>query len=143
MAAGSRTVRLLACLIPFAFLAGCAADAVFLADPALAAIVGNNREFEKSLESAAEGLGRRLEVEWDPSDQLGTLWLETRLTQLDVPLVVLSPYFSLFAADIAAEHADAHFVALGAVNSVRAPRCRGDRLNRQAGAGWTGSAARL
>jgi hypothetical protein len=47
----------------------------------------------------------------DPSESVGTSWLESRLADTSAPTVALSPYFSLFAADFSREHPERRFVA--------------------------------
>lgn len=93
--------------------AGCSPSVVFLGDPALRVAVGDVERFESRVESAGRTVDERVAIEWDPSPELGTTWLEAELSRTDIPTVILSPYFSLFASDFAEASPETRFIAFG------------------------------
>ena len=99
---------------------GCAPSVIFYGDQALRAIVADPGEFQKSLERVTENEGHRLALEWDSFAELGTGWLEDQLVQRSVPVVVLSPYFSLFASELAETYPDVSFIGFAGGISERA-----------------------
>ena len=98
---------------------GCTPGVAFYGDQALLATLADRAEFEDDLQQAADNVGQRLAVEWDPSEELATAWLEAQLAQPRAPVVVLSPYFSLFASDFADTHASLRFIAFAGGGSAR------------------------
>ncbi|MBU8913275.1 MAG: hypothetical protein KOO61_04575, partial [Spirochaetales bacterium] len=111
-----------AVLVIFAQLVtfGCTPGVIFYGDQALRAVVPDSEEFARALQRAADDSGHKLALEWDPSTELTAAWLEDRLAQTDAPLVVLSPYFSLFASDLADTHTELNFIGFGGGASGRA-----------------------
>ena len=101
-------------------LFGCTPSVVFYGDQALRAIVADSAEFTGALERAADEAGHVLVIEWDPSPELGTAWLENRLQDPPAPVIVLSPYFSLFASELADTYADLDFIGYLGTSSERA-----------------------
>ncbi len=101
-------------------LLGCAPSVVFYGDQALRAIVADPGEFQKSLERVAEDEGHSLALEWGSSAELGTGWLEGQLVETSVPVVVLSPYFTLFASELADRYPDVNFIGFAGGASERA-----------------------
>jgi len=102
-------------------LLGCTPPSVvFYGDQALWAIVADSAEFTGALEQAADDAGHTLVIEWDPAPELGTAWLENRLQDPPAPVIVLSPYFSLFASELADTYADLNFIGYLGASSERA-----------------------
>lgn len=101
-------------------LAGCRPTAVFFGDPAFRATVPDPQAFAAVAEQAADEAGYRITVEWDPSEELSTGWLDERLGVTKASVAALSPYFSLFAVDLAEARPDVRFIALGEGGAARA-----------------------
>ena len=117
---GERAWAALAILSVIVLVAGCAPTVVFYGDSAYLAAIVNTDDFESRMERAAADAGQRLVTEWDPSDALATAWLEQSLDEPVAPIVVLSPYFSLFASDVAARYPDISVIAMGGEVSQQA-----------------------
>lgn len=105
--AGRGVLSLLAILL----CASCSPDVLFVGDPVLGAIHAGDQEFVREFATVGRDRGLRIEVEWDPSQELSTAWAEGLISQSSASIVVLSPYFSLFASDIAARFPGTRFVA--------------------------------
>jgi len=99
---------------------GCTPSVIFYGDQALRAVVPDSEEFAKTLERAADDEGLRLATEWDPSAELSIGWLEDQLALATAPVAVLSPYFSLFASDLADTYTELNFIGFQGGASGRA-----------------------
>lgn len=99
---------------------GCEPSIIFYGDQALRAIIADPAEFQKAMVQMADEEGHRLALEWDPSAELSTAWLEDQLAEVGASVVVLSPYFSLFASELADTHGDVSFIGFSAGASERA-----------------------
>lgn len=56
---------------------------------------------------------RGVSIAVDPGTSLSTAWLETRLAEDAPSVAILSPFFSLFAGELAQGYVQTHFVAIG------------------------------
>jgi hypothetical protein len=133
----SRSRATLLALAVILFTLGCAPSVTFFGDQALLATIAERSAFEDSLHQAAEKAGQRLAIRWDPSEQLATSWLEEQLADLQTPVVVLSPYFSLFASEFADAHEDLSIVAFtgGGSDRTNLTRVAFDRISALESAG--------
>ncbi|MEE8440226.1 MAG: hypothetical protein V3S41_00775 [Spirochaetia bacterium] len=124
-------------IMVLSIMLGCTPSVIFYGDPILRAIVADPGEFRRFLEQAAEDEGRSLALEWDPSVELGTAWLEDRIVHASPAVAVLSPYFSLFASDLAETYADVYFIGFagGAPEQANLTRVVFDRVPAMEDAG--------
>lgn len=111
-------------LVSLLALTACAPDIYFLGDPALAAAIANRDKFEAELERAGREHNYAVEVLWDPSEELGTAWLEEQVQRITADALALSPYFSLFANEMSEARPEISLIAFtgqaaGAANLLR------------------------
>jgi hypothetical protein len=92
-------------------LPGCSSDIVFLGDLALQQASGPAL-LERELRGAVDEAGHRLEIVWQPEGTLDDPWLDAAVQQADVGIVVLSPYLSVFADQVAGVVPDKRVVAI-------------------------------
>jgi hypothetical protein len=88
-------------LVAMSLVSGCGVDVAFIGDPAFEASLCDRHGFERALERAAESADLRARVVWPEAQQLEAVEVESIIRDLDVETVVLSPYLSLLATDLA------------------------------------------
>lgn len=103
-----------ACALVAILLAGCSSGSVFYADPALRAGVATERELKAQILHETDGV--RLAIH--PGETMDTAWLEAELTSSPPQVAILSPFYSLFAAELAGEFPGIEFVGFGAGTAV-------------------------
>ena len=91
-------------------IAGCGPSLLFVGDPVLEATLFDHAEFERRIEQVAGQAGYRGSVYWPARGTLGTAAVHQVVGARGSQVVVLSPYLSLFAGEIAERFPDRRFV---------------------------------
>ena len=90
--------------------AGCSAELIFVGDPALRATLFAVDEFESGIRRAGRAVSMRTDVFWPAESTLDAIRLEPAIAGHSARVVVLSPYLSLFAGEVASRFPDRHFI---------------------------------
>ncbi len=108
---GSRLARTIFGVTALVLLfAGCGPTLLFVGDPVLEATLFDRDQFERRIERAAGEAGYRASVHWTPQGSLGIADFDEVIRDRGSQVVVLSPYLSLFAGDVAGRFPDRRFV---------------------------------
>ena len=91
-------------------LSGCGYDATFLGDSALL-VAADPAALSAELRSAARSSGVRLQTIWQPAETLSGGWLDSAAAASDTPFIVLSPFLSVFAEEVASQIPDRTLIA--------------------------------
>ncbi|TVQ27820.1 MAG: hypothetical protein EA382_02900 [Spirochaetaceae bacterium] len=121
-------------------LAGCAAEVAFIADPGFAAGMPSRDAFDSSFVAYWRTIARRAEVVWPETATLDGGAIDAMVASTSADTVVLSPYASLFVADLASAYPARRFVAFTveapALDNVRVIRFDATQAASEAGA-WS------
>ena len=91
-------------------LAGCGPSLLFVGDPVLEATLFDRDQFEQRIERAASQAGYRASVHWPSGGTPAAAGVHQVIGAHGSQVVVLSPYLSLFAAEIVERFPDRRFV---------------------------------
>ncbi len=103
-------MRPLLFVVVVALLTGCGPRLLYVGDPALEATVDTD-SFEDRLRQDAAGAGYRATVAWPDARTLDAVQARAVIEDHDASVVVLSPYLSLMADEIAPQFPGRRFIA--------------------------------
>jgi len=89
--------------------AGCSPEVLFVGDPVFQATLPRPDAFEEAVREAAASASMRAEIHW-PAERIDSLALAPLLRNHDAPVVALTPYLSLLAAEVVVDFPRRRFI---------------------------------